>query len=111
LFEGRVIELNGRRFARHAERNDIPVIADFWAPWCAPCRAMTPILDRAAQELEPNARFVKVNVDQEPELAGRLGVQGIPALFVVKHGSVLARQAGLTDLATLEGWIRQFGAP
>ena len=109
LFEGRPIELDGRRFERHAERNDIPVVADFWAPWCGPCRAMAPILERAAQELEPKARFVKVNVDQEPELAGKLGVQGIPALFVLKHGSVVARQAGLTNLATLQGWVRQFG--
>jgi thioredoxin 2 len=109
LFEGRAIELDGRRFERHAERNDIPVIADFWAPWCGPCRAMAPILERAAQELEPNARFVKVNVDQEPDLAGKLAVQGIPALFVLKHGSVVARQAGLTNLATLQGWVKQFG--
>jgi thioredoxin 2 len=109
LFEGRPVELDGRRFSRHTGRNDIPVIADFWAPWCGPCRAMAPILDRAAQELEPKARFVKINVDAERELSDRLGVQGIPALFVLKHGSVLSRHAGLTDLAMLQSWVRQFG--
>jgi thioredoxin 2 len=72
LFEGRPIELDGRRFDRHTGRNDIPVIADFWAPWCGPCRAMAPILDRAAKELEPQVRFVKINVDDNPELSGRL---------------------------------------
>jgi thioredoxin 2 len=108
LFDGRPVELDGRRFQRHAERSDIPVIADFWAPWCGPCRTMAPIFERAAKELEPRARFVKVNVDDEPELAGRLGVQGIPALFVLKHGSVVARQAGLANLATLQNWVRQF---
>jgi thioredoxin 2 len=108
LFDGHPVELDGRRFQRHAERNDIPVIADFWAPWCGPCRAMAPIFERAAKELEPKARFVKVNVDNESELAQRFGVQGIPALFVLKHGSVVARQAGLANLATLQNWVGQY---
>ena len=69
---------------------------------------MAPIFERAAKELEPKARFVKVNVDNEPELAGRLGVQGIPALFVLKNGAVVARQAGLANLSTLQNWVRQF---
>lgn len=108
LFDGHPSELDGRRFQRHAERNDIPVIADFWAPWCGPCRAMAPIFEQAARELEPKARFVKVNVDHEPELTAKLGIQGIPALFVMKHGSVVARQAGLANLTTLRNWVRQF---
>ncbi len=69
---------------------------------------MAPILERAAKELEPKARFVKVNVDNEPELAGRLGVQGIPALFVLKNGAVVAQQAGLANLSTFQNWVRPF---
>lgn len=110
LFDGRPLQLDQARFRRHVERNDLPVIADFWAPWCGPCRAMAPIFERAAQQLEPKARFVKVNVDENPQLAAELGVQGIPALFVLKHGRVLARQAGLAERMVLEGWVRQFGS-
>lgn len=108
LFDGHPLELDGRRFQRHAQRNDVPVIADFWAPWCGPCQAMAPVFERAAQQFEPKARFVKVNVDREPQLAGQLSVRGIPALFVLKHGRVVARHAGLATLATLQGWVRQF---
>jgi thioredoxin 2 len=71
---------------------------------------MGPILDRAARELEPQARFVKINVDENPELSGRLGVQGIPALFLLKHGAVLAQHSGLTNLATLQNWVRRFSS-
>ena len=108
LFLGRPLDLGGERFEKHTARNDIPVIADFWAPWCGPCRAMAPIFERAASELEPQARFVKVNVDEEPELAARLGVRGIPALFVVRHGKVVAQQAGLADMRLLQSWVQQF---
>ena len=69
---------------------------------------MSPIFERAASELEPQARFVKVNVDEEPELAARLGVRGIPALFVVRHGKVVAQQAGLADMRLLQSWVQQF---
>lgn len=105
LFQGRPIELDDARFEKHVSRSDLPIIVDFWAPWCGPCRAMAPIFERAAQELEPRARFVKINVDDNPAAAARLGVRGIPALFALKHGTVLAQHAGLADATLLSSWV------
>ena len=111
IFEGHPIELSGARFQRHVERNDIPVIADFWAAWCGPCQAMAPIFQQAAKELGPKARFVKVNAGNEPELARRLGIRDIAALLVLKNGSVFGRQAGLANLSTLQNKARQSSTP
>jgi len=107
LFSGKPIDLNGERFKRHIARNDIPVVVDFWAPWCGPCRAMVPLFEQTAQELEPAARFVKVNVDADPRLASEFGIQGIPALFVFKDGQIASRQAGMMDPNSLRRWIAE----
>jgi thioredoxin 2 len=105
LFEGAPVELTGARLQKHLANSDVPVVVDFWAPWCGPCRAQAPIFEQAAGALEPRARFVKVNVDQNPDAAQRYGVQGIPALFAFRGGRIAKRQSGLADLATLRGWV------
>lgn len=109
LFTGEPIALDAARFQTHVNRSDLPVIADFWAAWCGPCRMMAPVFERAARSLEPHARFVKVDVDANRQFAAQLGVQGIPALFVFQGGKVAARHAGVADPALLRDWVDRFG--
>jgi thioredoxin 2 len=106
LFPGEPVALTASNFDKHIERSDMPVIVDFWAPWCGPCRAMAPIFARAAKELEPRARFAKVNVDEEPAIAGRYGIRGIPTLIVFDHGKVAKQHAGLVDINFLRDLVK-----
>lgn len=109
LFTGAPVDLDTARFDKHVSRSDLPLIVDFWAAWCGPCRAQAPIFEQAAQAAGPRARFVKVDVDANPQLAARYAVQGIPALFALVKREVAARQSGLADQRLLAGWVEKFG--
>lgn len=106
LFTGRPIALDGANFERHVGASDIPLVVDFWAPWCAPCRAMAPQFEKAAAQLEPNMRLAKVNTEEEQGIAARFGIRSIPTLIVFRRGRELARQAGAIDEAALIRWVR-----
>ena len=106
LFNGEPAELTSATFDRHISRSDIPVVVDFWAPWCAPCKMMAPAFVRAAAQLEPQVRFAKVNTDQEQGIAGRFSIMSIPTLAIFKGGREVARQAGALDMNRLVSWVR-----
>ena len=106
LFTGHPVAMTGAQFKKHLASSDVPLIVDFWAGWCGPCKAMAPVFDKAAQTLEPKARFVKIDVDAEPGLAQQYGVRGIPALFLFKDGKMAEHHAGMADLHLFDRWTR-----
>ena len=106
LFTGEPLELTASNFDRHIERSDLPVVVDFWAPWCGPCQQMAPNFHQAAIDLEPYARLTKVNTEDEQQLAARFNIRSIPTLAIFKDGREITRQSGALDLSSLKRWIQ-----
>ena len=107
LFSGMPMSLDAGNFDRVIGKNDIPVLVDFWAPWCGPCKMMAPVFEQAAQQLEPRLRLAKVNTEEQQALAARYNIRSIPTLAIFRHGQEIARMAGAMDLNSLLAWARQ----
>jgi len=106
LFEGHPMELTAANFQKHIGRGDIPVLVDFWAPWCGPCKMMAPQFAQAAGQLEPRVRVAKVNTEAEQGLGAQFGIRSIPTLALFKGGREVARQPGAMGAADIVRWVQ-----
>lgn len=108
LFKGEPVEVDGAGFLAHVSGSDLPVLVDFWAPWCGPCQMMAPEFKQAAKAIEPRVRFLKLNTEANPEVGVKFNIRSIPTLVLFNSGEEVVRQSGAMSSAQLQAWLRSF---
>jgi thioredoxin 2 len=106
IFDAPPVELTTASFNRHIARNDIPVLVDFWAPWCGPCRTMAPAYEQAASLMEPEVRFAKLNTEDEQMIGANHGIRNIPTMVLFREGREVGRQSGAMMASAIVRWVR-----
>jgi thioredoxin 2 len=106
LFNAHPVSLTNANFKSHIEHSGLPVVVDFWAPWCGPCRMMAPVFEQAAAQLEPHIRLAKLNTEEDTAIATQYGIQSIPTLVIFKDGQEVTRRSGAMDIGNLVNWVR-----
>ncbi len=105
LFTGHPVELSDQTFSRFINKNDVPVVVDFWAEWCGPCKMMAPAFAEASAQLEPKAILAKLNTEQAQQTAAQFGIRSIPSIILFKNGKEVSRQAGALNTQQIIQWV------
>ena len=106
LFSKHPVTLNSANFQKHINRSEIPIVIDFWDPWCGPCKMMAPAFEQASAALEPYVRMAKLNTEEEQVIGANLNIRSIPTMVIFKNGREVARQAGAMNASDIESWVR-----
>jgi thioredoxin 2 len=107
LFAGKPVDVNAGMLERQIGRGTVPVVVDVWAPWCGPCRYMAPEYEKAAKAMEPRARFLKLNSDDEQQVSARLGIRGIPTMLLFNGGEEVGRVSGAMPSEQIQAWLKE----
>ncbi|MDX5329019.1 MAG: thioredoxin TrxC [Marinobacter sp.] len=109
LWPDQLLDLTEQTFAAHTGRSDVPVVVDFWASWCGPCKVMAPQFEQAAKAWRGKVRFAKLNTEQSPGPAGQFGIRSIPTMILFQNGREVARQSGAMNQAQISQWLQSKG--